>query len=79
MQFDGFEIHASPFFSNAYCRECGENLIEVKNGRLSQAMYCPKCENVYLLKLIKVPQKKITAEFLEQARTAKLRKKRLIS
>ena len=35
---------------------------------MSRALYCPKCENVYILKKIKVPVKKITEEFLKQCR-----------
>jgi len=67
MKFDDFEIHASPFFTRAYCRECRDSLLEVSNGWFSRAMFCPKCKNVYLIKLVKVPNKKVTKEFLEQA------------
>lgn len=68
MKFENFEIHAQPFLSNAYCR-CGNNLKEVSNGLFSSAMFCTKCENVYIAKLIKLPDKKISDEFLEQARS----------
>lgn len=67
MIFDGFKIAASPFITDAYCK-CGNRLHEVSNGLLSAAMFCPKCENVYLLKLVKLPDKKVTKEFLEQCR-----------
>ena len=67
MKYEGFEIHASPFITDAYC-ECGKRLIEVANGLLSTAMYCPKCENVYRLKLIKVNRKKASKKFLKQCR-----------
>jgi len=68
MKFDDFEIHAAPFISNAYCKDCHNSLKQVSNGWFSKAMFCPKCENVYLVKLIKVPQKKIDEDFLKQAR-----------
>ena len=67
MKFDNFEITASPFIHHAYCK-CGKSLIQVANGFISKAMYCPKCENVYVLKLIKVPYKKIKEEFIAQCR-----------
>ena len=67
MKFDNFEIYATPHIIEAYCR-CGNTLIEVSNGLFSRAMFCSKCENVYQLKLIKVPQKKISSDFLKQAR-----------
>jgi hypothetical protein len=67
VKFDKFRIAAMPFITDAYC-ECGGTLQEVSNGFLSRAMFCPRCENVYLLKLIKVPKKKLTERFMEQAR-----------
>lgn len=70
MIYDNFKISASPFICDAYCK-CGNRLIEVSNGMFSTAMYCPKCENVYALKLIQVPKKKVTEEFLEQCRKDK--------
>ena len=68
MKFDDFEIHASPYILNAYCRECRGTLVEVSNGWFSRAMFCPKCENVYQLKLIKISKSKVSDAFLEQAR-----------
>lgn len=67
MKFDKFRITASPFITDAYCA-CGTELREVPDGRLSSAMFCPKCESVYTLKLIKLPKKQISAEYLKQAR-----------
>lgn len=64
---DGFQIAAMPYIHKAYCR-CGETLKEVSNGLLGRAMFCPKCEKVYCLKLVKVPDSKITKEYLEQCR-----------
>lgn len=67
MIFENFEIHAEPFLTRATCK-CGNNLIEVMNGWFSRAMFCYKCENVYIIKLVKVPDKKVNEEFLEQCR-----------
>ncbi len=67
MKYNDFEIHAIPFISNAYCKKCRNKLIEVDNGWLSKAMFCPKCNNVYTLKLIKVPDKNVSKGFLRQA------------
>lgn len=67
LEFDKFSIAAIPHIVDAYC-ECGRTMREVANGFLSRAMFCSKCENVYQLKLVKVPKKKISAEYLEQAR-----------
>ncbi len=74
MIFDNFKITATPFIHDAYCK-CGKTLIEVSNGRFSISMFCPKCENIYGLKLVKIPDKKISKEYLEQCRK-KLRKRR---
>ena len=67
MQFKNFRIWASPFIKDAYCK-CGEELKQVSNGLFGVVMFCPKCENVYELKLIKVPKGKVGMAFLEQAR-----------
>ena len=67
MIFDKFKIAATPFIYDAYCK-CGNSLIEVSNGWFSISMFCPKCEKVYGLKLVKIPDKKISKEFLEQCR-----------
>lgn len=68
MKFEGFSIHAHPFISNASCRECHATLKEVSNGLISSAMFCPKCESVYILRLVKLPKNKVTPEFLAQSR-----------
>ena len=67
MKFEGFDIHATPFIIESYC-ECGSNLVEVSNGWLSSALFCVKCENVYVIKKIKLPKTKVTKEFLNQCR-----------
>lgn len=68
MVYEDFEIHARPYIINAYCRGCGTELKEVSNGFLSHALFCPKCESVYLPKIMKVPKKKISAGYIKQCR-----------
>lgn len=65
--FDKFTIHATPHIMDAICG-CGQTMREVSNGLLSRALFCPKCESVYQLKLVKVPKKKVRPEYLKQAR-----------
>jgi hypothetical protein len=67
MLFKNFTIFAIPHITDAYC-QCGETLKEVSDGLLGIAFYCPKCENVYRLKLVKVSKNKISKEYLKQAR-----------
>jgi len=67
MKFKNFRIHAEPYIMDAKCN-CGQKLKEVSNGFLSSVMYCPFCEEIYELKLIKIPKKKISKEFLEHCR-----------
>ncbi len=52
----------------------GMKLVEVSNGWFSRAMFCPKCENVYALKLIKISKSKVDEEFLAQAKKEAARK-----
>lgn len=68
MKFDGFSIHAQPFIMDAYCKIDRARLVEVSNGFLSSALFCPKCEAVYLLRMVKLHKSKVTPEFLEQCR-----------
>jgi len=67
MLFDKFSISATPFIHDALCK-CGNRLKQVSNGLLSAAFYCPKCENVYRLKLVKAQAKDVTEEYLKQCR-----------
>jgi hypothetical protein len=67
MKLGEVEIHAEPYITRAYCK-CKEALKQVSNGFLGTAFYCSKCDSVYELKLIKVPKKKISKEYLEQCR-----------
>ena len=68
MNFSGVEIQATPFVSKAPCRKCHNYLKMVSNGLFENVLFCPKCEIVYELKLIRVPEKKLSKEFLEQCR-----------
>ena len=67
MIFNKFKINAAPFFCDAYCK-CGKELIEVSNGFLSSSLFCQKCENVYEIKMVKVPKKRLSKDYLEQCR-----------
>jgi hypothetical protein len=67
MKFKNFTIFAIPHITDAYCQD-GERLKEVSDGIFSNAYYCPKCESVYTLKLVKVPKNKVSEEYLKQAR-----------
>jgi len=67
MIFNNFKIRATPHIYEAHCK-CGEELIEVDNGWVSTAYWCPKCNSVYVPKLIKLPKNKVTKEFLKQCR-----------
>lgn len=69
MIFDRFKIRiqTSLNIEDANCK-CGTKLVQVSNGFLGSAMYCPTCENVYILKLIKAPAKQVTESFLKQCR-----------
>jgi hypothetical protein len=74
MMFDGFNLHAIPHITEAYCtnKECKkrDELTEVSNGFLSRALFCPNCESVYVIKLVKVPSKQITPQYLNNCRKA---------
>lgn len=67
MIFDNFSLRAEPFVQDARCK-CGNDLKEVSDGFFSAVWYCPKCENIYQLKLIKTPAKKVSERFLKVCR-----------
>jgi len=49
---------------DAICKECDNTtLIEI-----SKTLFCPKCESVYALKLIKIPDKYIPESWIKIAR-----------
>jgi len=70
MIYEGFKIHSIEHFTEAYCtnKQCKKKpeLLEVSNGFLSRALFCPNCKSVYVLKLEKVPRKNVTKQFMEQ-------------
>jgi phage FluMu protein Com len=66
MRINKIFISAIPYIKECPCPKCNQNLYEVPNGFLSTSLYCPKCKNVYELKAVKVPDKKIKPEYLEQ-------------
>jgi hypothetical protein len=51
------------YCSNKRCKKKPE-LMEVSNGFISRALFCPDCKSVYVLKLERV--EKVSKEFLEQ-------------
>ena len=77
MKFDNFSIRAEPYITDGVCTQCYSELIQVTSGWFSAAMFCPKCESVYSLKLIRVNQDKVSTEFLTQAREEAKRKRRI--
>jgi uncharacterized Zn finger protein (UPF0148 family) len=68
MLFNDFRVVSTHRIVDAKCKDCGQELKEVSNGLWSSAMFCPACESVYVVKLIKVNKKKVSEEFLQQAR-----------
>ena len=76
MIFKDFEIHASPFITNATCRECRNDCYQAPNGFFGKVLFCPTCEIVYEIKMVKIPSKKIDNEFIEQCRAANPKKPR---
>ena len=68
MKFDNFKIEAYPKIIQGRCAKCGHDLVEIPNGWFSVAMFCPKCESVYALKLVKVPDKRVAAGFIEKTK-----------
>lgn len=74
MKFKNFSLQAEPIIRDAYCSNCRGLLTEVRNNLISSVWYCKKCENVYELRLIKVPSEKVSKRFLKVCRE-KMRKK----
>ena len=68
MKFGNIRIDSQPIISEAACNKCGHYCDVVSNGFLDNLLFCSKCEIVYELKLIKMPNKFITEEYLEQCR-----------
>jgi len=68
MNLGDIRILAEPYIARTPCRECHNYLKEVSNGLLDTVLFCPKCEIVYEVKLVKVPDKKISSRFLDHCR-----------
>ena len=68
MKFKNFSLRAEPIIQDAYCSNCRGLLTEVPNGLISSVWYCEKCENVYELRLIKIPNGKVSERFLKICR-----------
>ena len=43
---------------------CGHSLASVRNGVNSLCFFCVACKSVYVIKLVKVPKRRITKEFI---------------
>lgn len=69
MEFDDFQIGCSPRISGS-CRHCRCDLKNVPNGWFSEALYCYKCDLVYIPKLVALAKDKVN-----KGEVAKLRKK----
>ena len=67
MKGKNFTISAVPKIIDALCK-CGNYTKQVSNGWFGFALFCPKCETVYELKMVKVPQKKVNNDFLIMCR-----------
>jgi uncharacterized Zn finger protein (UPF0148 family) len=68
MLYSNFKIVAYPKIIEATCPKCNNTLKEVDNGWFSSALFCPKCESAFVLKLIKLPQDKIDKEWIAQSK-----------
>ena len=50
-----WEVHASPFFSKAYCPKHGNSMKELQNGWFGQPKWwCEECKFVYELEFRKM-------------------------
>lgn len=68
MNFGQFEIHAIPVIERARCRHCRGDCLPVPNGFFEKVLFCPKCDIVYRITMIKVPEDKVPEEYLEQCK-----------
>jgi hypothetical protein len=67
MKGKNFRIVSFPKIIEAEC-ECGSYMNTVPNGILMEVQFCSVCENVYELRLVKIPKGKIKKSFLKQCR-----------
>ena len=68
MDYGNFTLTAYPRIVEAMCPKCRHDLKEVSNGWFSSAMFCPKCETAFALKLIKIPDNKVNPKWRDEAR-----------
>ena len=68
MNFGGLRIVAEPNIQDAVCKKCDNYCIIVDDGFVGNMLFCPKCEIVYELKLVKIQDKYINKEYLEQCK-----------
>jgi len=61
------QVHAKPYFLDAYCPKHKIRLFEVDDGWINKAFFCPKCKAPYTIGLIKMKKwnKKALAEALK--------------
>lgn len=76
MTFDGFKIIADAHIIDATCRQCHHDMSEISNGWFSSALFCPHCDSVYVLKMIRVSDGNVTPEFIKQAKEEIQRKRK---
>jgi len=68
MIYKNFKIIAYPRVIEASCSKCHTDLREVDSGWVSSALFCPKCESVFVLKLVKVPDSVVNSGWMTRAR-----------
>ena len=60
MKFKNFSLRAESIIQDARCNDCRSSLIEIPDGFLSSVWYCELCESLYELRLIKIPDGKVS-------------------
>ncbi len=83
MIYEGFKIHSVEHIQEAYCQnkrcKTKPEMLEVSNGFLSRALFCPACHSVYILRLELVPKthknyKEFKQQCLDELRHDQLKK-----
>ena len=62
MEYDDFKIDAAPILT-ATCKRCHGKCETINDGFLRKAFYCPHCDHVYTLRLVKLPEKQLDPEY----------------
>ncbi len=67
MKYGDVKLHALPHVE-AYCKskECAIELVEISNGLLARALYCPKCSAVYTIHIKKLRADRVNKEYLKE-------------